>query len=175
MTGDGHGRVAVAGEKKVGPRPGAHSSKATRYAPQTLLFRRIPVGPGVPLLVNPIVADAPGASVEFHDGAAAVTVVPLCETVAFQPLLIVAPAGIVQVAVHGESAAVLLLRTVTSPWKPPDHWLLIRVVAVHVCGPLVDGGGLVGGADVGGVEVGGGLVGGGEVGGVPPNCTSTQL
>lgn len=137
-----------------------------RYAPHGESFRRTPVGPGVPLLTNPIVTDAPAARlVPPHDGGVAVTVLPLCVTVAFQPLLTVAPAGIVQVALHGLTAAVLLLRTVTSPWKPPDHWLLIRAVAVQVAGPLVLGGGLVGGL----------LVGGGEVGGVPPNCTSTQL
>src|SRR3954471_7725866 len=62
---------------------------------------------------------------------------------------------------------------VTSAWKPPDHGLTVRYVAVQapwaggVVGGREVGGGLVGGRVVGGTVVGGTVVGGGLVGGWP--------
>lgn len=79
---------------------------------------RKPLGPGLgdPLLMKPIDTDAPAASDCAQLGAVAVTVLPLCDTVAFQPWLIVLPLGIVQFATHRFSAAVLVLRNVTVAW-----------------------------------------------------------
>ena len=79
-----------------------------------------------PFAVKPIVTDAPGASAGAQPGAAAVTVVPACVTVAFQPLASVVPAGHVQVARHGLSAPPPVLVTVSSPWKPPCQVLTLR-------------------------------------------------
>lgn len=89
-------------------------AQAVQVAP----FSLNPLGGGLdePLLMKPIVADAPGASEPPHVGAVAVAVLPLCETVAFQPWLMVLPLGMVQLAVHGLTAAVPLLRTVTVAW-----------------------------------------------------------
>ncbi len=73
--------------------------------------------------MKPTVTEAPAASDDAQVGAAAVTVVPDCVTVAFQPLASVTPAGQVQVTDHGFTAAVPVFFTVSSPWKPPAHAL----------------------------------------------------
>lgn len=79
---------------------------------------RNPLGAGLgePLLMYPIVTDPPGANGGLQLGAVAVTVLPLCETVAFQPWLTVLPLGMVQVAVHGLAVALPVFRTVTVAW-----------------------------------------------------------
>lgn len=66
--------------------------------------------------MKPTVADAPGASDWLQPGAAAVTVLPLCDTVAFQPWLMVLPLGMVHDARHGLTAELPVLRTVTVAW-----------------------------------------------------------
>jgi len=85
--------------------------------PQTAPFSCTFDGGGVadPFATNPTDTSLPVPRDAFQDGAAAVTVVPDCVTVAFHPLTIVVPAGSENVTFHGETAAPLL-RTVTEPW-----------------------------------------------------------
>jgi len=45
------------------------------------------------------------------------------ELTPFQRLLITCPLASVRRTVQPASAALLVLRTVTSAWKPPGHWL----------------------------------------------------
>src|SRR6185503_901363 len=92
-------------------RPEEHQTQ-THYA-QAAPFNFTEDGGGVdgPLAVNPIVTEAPAASDGAQLGAAAVNVVPDCVTVAFHPFCRVTPEGTVQVAVHGLTAAVPVLRT----------------------------------------------------------------
>jgi hypothetical protein len=53
----------------------------------------------------------------------------------FHTWLSVAPEGAVQVTVQELIVAVLELRTVTSPWKPPCHDVVTRYVAVQAPEP----------------------------------------
>ena len=75
---------------------------------------------------KPNVADAVGASEPFHVRFLAVTVVPLCVTVAFQDWVICWPPVKLSVAVQPDVVAAPPLRTLTSPWKPLLHWLITR-------------------------------------------------
>jgi hypothetical protein len=124
-----------------------HNERYEQAAP----FNFTDDGGGVdgPLAVNPIVTEAPAASDGAQLGAAAVNVVPDCVTVAFHPFCSVTPEGTVQVAVHGLTTAVPVLRTVTEAWKPPCHALSILTVAEH---EEDDGGGDEGGGDDAGGE-----------------------
>lgn len=86
-----------------------------RNQPQGEPFNATPLGnaPAEPLPMKPTETEAPGARLCAQLGAAAVTVPPDCETVAFQPWVTVLPPGIVQVATHGLAAVAPVLVTVT--------------------------------------------------------------
>src|SRR3954452_21477117 len=86
-----------------------------------------------------MVTDAPAASDDAYAGPAAVTVVPLWVTVAFQPLTRVTPDGQVQVADHGLTVPPPVFFTVSEPWKPPCHALSCLYTAVHAPVAGVDG------------------------------------
>jgi hypothetical protein len=79
-------------------------------------LRRTLLGAGDdgPVAVKPMTAVALGASDVFQLGAAAVNVVPLWVTVAFQPLVRLTPLGTDQVTVHGLTALLPVLVTRTS-------------------------------------------------------------
>ena len=86
---------------------------------------------------------------------------PLGVLVPPQIWVIACPFANVQVTFHPAMVAELVLRTATSPWKPPVHWPTIRYVAVQPgepVGPVV--GDVVVGGVVGGVvaRVVGGVV-----------------
>ena len=65
--------------------------------------------------------DAPGERAPFQLRFRAVTTDPPCVSVAFHAWLTCWPVAKENVAVQLEDAAVEALRTVTSPWNPPDH------------------------------------------------------
>lgn len=85
---------------------------------QAAPLRRTLLGAGEdgPVAVKPMTAVAFGASDVFQLGAAAVNVVPLWVTVAFQPLVRDTPLGTVHVIVHGFTALVPVFVTRTSAW-----------------------------------------------------------
>ena len=67
----------------------------------------------------------PGGIAAFQLTLLAVTVAPDCVRLAFQVCVTVCPLLYVQVTVQPLVGARPVLRTVTSPWKPPGHWLVI--------------------------------------------------
>lgn len=75
-----------------------------------------PFGGGLatPLTTKPIETSSPADRSGFQEGAAAVTVVPLSDTVAFQPLCRVAPGATSKLTVQ-PALAVAPFSTVTVP------------------------------------------------------------
>jgi hypothetical protein len=75
--------------------------------------------------VNPKVAVPPAGRDPFQLTLVTVAVLPLPVTVAFQAWPMVWPLGNVHCSVQPFTALLPVLRIVTSPWKPPCHWLLM--------------------------------------------------
>jgi len=82
------------------------------------------VGVAVEVPMNPNVVLAPAASVLFQLTGCAVTLPDADTTVAFHACDTASPVGSCQPMVQPVMALVAAV-TVTSPWKPPDHWFTI--------------------------------------------------
>lgn len=95
------------------------------------------VGVADPLPRNPAVAEAPGASEEFHSGAWIIANGPLCIDVPFHAWVIVAPFDICHWTYQPLSGPVPVFLIVTSPWKPPCQVLVSFTVAVQAGFPAV--------------------------------------
>jgi hypothetical protein len=144
---------------------------------------------GAPLLPfheprNPNVVVAPAPRRPFQLTLLAVTTDPLVVEVAFQIWLSCCPFGKVMVTVQ-KPIVLPPAVTVTSPWKPPGHWLTLRYAAEQVPAPVggvvvvVEGGvvvvvGVTGGVVGGRVGVAVGVTGGVVVVGPPGKITSLQ-
>jgi hypothetical protein len=102
---------------------------------------------------------APMVPFQWLAGLLAVTVLPLCVTVAFQEPVTRCPLAKVHTRFQPLMAELLLLVTFISAVKPLLHWFI-----VYATWHTPPGGGMVGGGVVGGGVVGGGVVGGGVVG-----------
>jgi hypothetical protein len=84
------------------------------------------------LAMKPKLLDPAGAIVPFQLRLVAVTVAPDVAWVALQIWLICCPLANVQTTFHPLIAAVPVLVMDTSPWKPPDHELVIVYVTRQV-------------------------------------------
>jgi hypothetical protein len=84
----------------------------------------IPEAPGEPEPRNPNVVLAPGASMAFQERFVAVTLEPPSVITTFHDWVIDCPLGSVHLTVQPLMAALPAV-TVTWPWKPPCHELMV--------------------------------------------------
>src|SRR6266540_240603 len=80
---------------------------------------------------KPMDTDAPAARVGAQEGAFAVACCPLWVMVAFQPLVIWVPEGMVQPSVQSLSGELPVFLSVTFAVKPLDHALSTWYVTAH--------------------------------------------